>query len=156
MDIILTLLGFACLIFGVLGCLLPILPGPPIAYVGLLILNITTKVQFSTELLLFWLFLVVIIQVLDYFIPMLGSKFSGGSKWGNWGCALGTIAGMFFLPWGVIMGPFLGAVIGELLGRKEFLQAIKSGLASLLGFFLGTIIKLLLCFYFIYQFCVSG
>lgn len=156
MDIILTLLGFACLIFGVLGCLLPILPGPPIAYVGLLILNITTKVQFSTELLLFWLFLVVIIQVLDYFIPMLGSKFSGGSKWGNWGCALGTIAGMFFLPWGVIMGPFLGAVIGELLGRKEFLQAIKSGLASLLGFFLGTIIKLLLCFYFIYQFCVNG
>ena len=62
-------------------------------------------------------------RILDYFTPMLGSKYSGGSKWGNWGCIIGTLVGLLFLPWGIILGPFLGAVIGELLGNKEFSQA---------------------------------
>ena len=77
-----------------------------------------------------------VVQVLDYFTPMLGSKYSGGSKWGNWGCIIGTLVGLLFLPWGVILGPYLGAVIGELLGNKEFSQALKSRVASLNAFIL--------------------
>ena len=103
--------------------------GPPIAYVGLIILHFTDKVQYSTTQLIVWLLIVAVLQVLDYFTPMLGSKYSGGSKWGNWGCIIGTLVGLLFLPWGVILGPFLGAVIGELLGNKEFSQALKSGVA---------------------------
>ena len=78
LDIILIILGSLCLIVGLLGCILPIIPGPPISYAGLLLLHITDKAQFSTSQLLIWLFLVVIVQVLDYFTPMIGSKYSGG------------------------------------------------------------------------------
>ena len=85
MDILLTIFGILCLIAGLAGCLLPIIPGPPVAYAGLLLLHFTDKVQFTTAELLTWLFIVILLQVLDYFIPMLGSKYSGGSRWGTRG-----------------------------------------------------------------------
>lgn len=154
-DIILIVLSVICLITGLIGCFLPMLPGPPIAYVGLLLLHATDKVQYSTHQLLVWLLLVVIVHILDYFTPMLGSKYSGGSKWGSWGCITGTIVGLFFLPWGIVIGPFLGAVIGELLGDRKLREAIKSGIGSLLGFLFGTVLKLLLCGYFCYQFIIG-
>lgn len=155
MDIVLLVIGAICLLFGLSGCVLPMIPGPPLAYVGLLLAHATDKVQFSATQLWVWLLLVVIVQLLDYVTPLLGSKYSGGSKWGNWGCVVGTIVGLFFLPWGIIVGPFAGAVIGELLRDKELRQALKSGIGSLIGFLLGTIVKLLLCGYFCYQFVVG-
>lgn len=151
-DAILIILGVICLITGMLGCILPMLPGPPLAYAGLLLLHFTDKVQYTTAQLLVWLLIVVVVQILDYLTPLLGSKYSGGSKWGNWGCVIGTVIGLFFTPWGLIVGPFLGAVIGELLGDKELSQALKSGFGSLVGFLLGTVLKLTVCGYFIYQF----
>ena len=129
LDIILIILGVLCLITGLMGCILPFLPGPPVAYLGLVLLHFTDKVQYTTTQLIVWLLIVLVVQVLDYFTPMLGSKYSGGSRWGNWGCIIGTLIGLLFLPWGVIFGPFLGAVIGELLGNKEFSQALRSGVA---------------------------
>ena len=138
LDIILIILGVLCLITGLMGCVLPFLPGPPVAYLGLVLLHFTDKAQYSTTQL-------IVIQILDYFTPMLGSKYSGGSKWGNWGCIIGTLVGLLFLPWGVIFGPFLGAVIGELIGNKEFSQALKSGVGSLVGFMLGTLLKFVVC-----------
>ena len=155
MDIVLLVIGAICLLLGLSGCVLPMLPGPPLAYVGLLLAHATDKVQFSATQLWVWLLLVVIVQLLDYVTPLLGSKCSGGSKWGNWGCVVGTIVGLFFLPWGIIVGPFAGAVIGELLGDKELRQALKSGVGSLIGFLFGTVVKLLLCGYFCYQFVVG-
>ena len=71
------------------------------------------KAQFSTTQLLLWLAAVVLVQILDYFVPMLGSKYSGGSRWGTRGCLIGTIVGLFFMPWGIILGPFLGAFAGD-------------------------------------------
>ena len=141
LDIILIILGVLCLITGLMGCILPFLPGPPVAYLGLVLLHFTDKVQYTTTQLIVWLLIVLVVQVLDYFTPMLGSKYSGGSRWGNWGCIIGTLIGLLFLPWGVIFGPFLGAVIGELLGNKEFSQALRSGVGSLIGFLLGTFLK---------------
>ena len=154
MDIILIISGILCMIAGLAGCFLPILPGPPIAYAGLLLLHFTDKVQYTTTELLIWLLIVVIVQILDYFIPMLGSKYSGASRWGTRGCFAGTIIGLFFMPWGIILGPFLGAFIGELLGGRETIQALKSGLGSLLGFLLGTVLKCVIVGYFILQFMV--
>lgn len=155
MDIILIILGILCLITGLVGCFLPILPGPPVAYTGLLLLHFTDKVQFTTAELLIWLLIVVIAQILDYFIPMLGSKYSGGSRWGTRGCLAGTLIGLFFMPWGIILGPFLGAFIGELLGGRETGQALKSGLGSLLGFLFGTVLKCVIVGYFIWQFVAA-
>ena len=152
MDILLIILCAICLLCGFVGCVLPALPGPPIAYVGLLLLHMTDKVQFSTSELLVWLLIVVVVQILDYFVPMLGTKYSNGSKWGSWGAFVGSIVGIFFLPWGIILGPFLGAMIGELMGNRSLDQALKSGIGSLLGFLFGTVIKLALCTYFIVEF----
>lgn len=153
LDIILIILGSICLIVGLIGCILPMIPGPPISYAGLLLLHITDIVQFSTAQLLFWLLLVVIVQVLDYFTPILGSKYSGGTKWGSWGCLIGSVVGViFFSPWGIIVGPFAGAFIGELLGERSTRDALKSGIGALLGFLLGTVVKVVVCGYFVWCF----
>ena len=155
LDIILIILGVLCLMTGLMGCVLPFLPGPPVAYLGLIFLHFTDKVQYSTTQLIVWLLIVVVIQILDYFTPMLGSKYSGGSKWGNWGCIIGTLVGLLFLPWGVIFGPFLGACLLYTSPNKEFSQALKSGVGSLIGFMLGTLLKFVVCGYFCYQFIMG-
>ncbi len=155
MDILLITLGVIALLIGLIGSVAPMLPGPPISYVGLLLLHFTEKVEFTVTQLTVWFLVVVIIQVLDYIIPMLGTKYLGGSKWGNTGCIIGTILGLFFLPWGIIVGPFLGAVIGELIGGYTNTQALKSGLGSLLGFLCGTFIKLVVCVYFCVEFMLA-
>lgn len=155
MDIFLIGLSIICLVIGLLGCILPMLPGPPLAYVGLLLLHATEYAQFSSTQLWSCLFAVIVVQILDYITPILGSKYSGGTKWGNWGCVIGTIMGMFFLPLGIIIGPFIGAIAGELLGGRGLSQAMKAGLGSLVGFLLGTVVKLLLCGYLVYLFLVE-
>ena len=153
MDILLIVLGSLCLLIGLIGCIVPALPGPPIAYGALILLHLTDKVQFTWTQLIIWLVVVIIVQILDYFIPTLGTKKLGGTKWGIWGCFFGTIIGLFvFPPWGVILGPFLGAVIGELLGGKETQEALKAGLGAFLGFMVGTILKFMVCGWFIYVF----
>lgn len=155
MDILLIILSGICLLMGLIGCIIPIIPGPPISFIGILLLEVTDVIDFTLHQLILWGGLVLLIQLLDYVIPLIGSKYAGGSKWGTWGCLIGTVIGLFFLPLGVILGPFLGAVIGELLGNKELKYALKSGLGSLLGFLLGTMFKLILCGYFIYQYVLS-
>lgn len=153
MDILLIVLGSICLIIGLIGCIIPMLPGPPIAYGALILLHLTDKVQFTLKQLIVWLVVVIVVQVIDYFIPTLGTKKLGGTRWGIWGCFIGTLIGMFvFPPWGVILGPFLGAVIGELLGGKETEEALKAGLGAFIGFMAGTILKFIVCGWFIYVF----
>lgn len=149
------ILGAVCLITGLIGCIAPVLPGPPLSYVGLLLLHFTDRVSFSTTKLLVWAAIVVVVLLLDYFVPMLGTKYFGGSKWGERGCVVGTIAGLFFMPWGIVVGPFVGALAGELIGGSRTGQALKASLGSLIGFLLGTVIKCIVCGYFIYVFVAA-
>ena len=104
MDILLIVLGAVCMLLGLLGCVLPALPGPPVSYVGLLLLHCTDRIQFSLTEMLVLLLLVIVAQVLDYFIPILGSKYSGGTRWGSWGAFVGSVVGLFFLPAGLSSG----------------------------------------------------
>ena len=95
----------------------------------------------------------MLVQAMDYVTPMLGTKYSGGSKWGNWGCAVGTVAGIFvFPPWGILLGPFVGAFVGELLGGKASGDALKASFGAFAGFLLSVVQKVTLCGYFIYSF----
>ena len=150
-DVLIFLLAFLLLIGGVVGCVLPILPGAPLSYGGLLLLHLTGRADFSTAQLVSWLIIVIVLQVADYVTPILGSKYSGGTDFGNRGCMAGTILGLFFMPWGIILGPFLGAVAGEMLGGRDLPHAIKAGIGSLVGFLLGTLMKVVVCFYFVVQ-----
>ena len=148
MDIIWIIVGAICLLVGLAGCFLPALPGPPLSYVGMILLHLTDKVQFTATQLIVWAILVIIVQVLDYLTPLIGTKYSGGSKWGNRGCIAGTVIGIFlFPPWGIIFGPLVGAVIGELLGGKLTHEALKAGLGAFVGFLLGVILRVSLGYF---------
>lgn len=156
MDIILIILGIVCLLLGMVGCFLPVLPGPPLSYLGLLLLHWTEQIHFSTTSLLIWLLLVIVVQILDYISPVLGTKYAGGSKWGNRGCIIGTVAGLFvFPPWGILIGPFVGAVIGELISGKQSVDAVQAGMGAFLGFLFSVVAKESLCGYFLYCFVVA-
>lgn len=155
MDILLIIIALVCILLGLLGCVLPLLPGPPLAYVGMLLLHFTADVEFTTTQLLVWLIITVATQLLDYIVPMLGSRYTGGSKWGANGCLVGTLVGLFFMPWGIVIGPFVGAVAGELLGGSDTAAALKSGFGSLMGFLLGTVVKCAVCGYFLWQFIAA-
>ena len=144
-------LAIILMVGGIAGCVLPILPGAPLAYAGLLLLHFTGLAHFSTAQLIVWLIVVVVLQVVDYITPLLGSKYSGGTSFGNRGCVAGTLLGLFFMPWGIILGPFLGAVAGEMMGGSDFPHAVRAGIGTLIGFLLGTLLKVIVCFYFLVQ-----
>lgn len=152
METFLIILAGLLLIVGLLGCILPVLPGTPLSYLGLLVLHFTDKVQFSTLFLVLCALAVVVVQLLDYYIPIWGTKRFGGSRWGTIGSAIGLFAGFFLGPWGIILGPFAGAFLGEWLSGRDSTQALKAGLGSFVGFLAGTVIKLVVAGLFIYYY----
>jgi uncharacterized protein YqgC (DUF456 family) len=152
MDIFLIILSGVLLIAGLLGAVLPVLPGPPLSYIGLLVLHFTDRYHFSTSFLLWWLVIVIIVQVLDYLIPIWGTKKFGGSKAGVWGSTIGLVVGLFMGPAGIIIGPFAGAFVGELLASKGAKDALKAAFGSFVGFLLGTLSKLVVCGFLIYYY----
>ncbi len=156
LTILLIVLGALCLLTGIVGCVVPVLPGPPISYVGILLMHFTDEYDYSLTTLLVLLALVILVTVLDFIIPMLGSKYMGAGKWGTWGGFFGTIVGLFYVSvtWGLslLIGPFIGAFIGEKLSGKGWHDALVAGFGSFLGFVIGTLLKVLLCLYMIYEF----
>ena len=146
MNVVLIIIVIILLIAGFVGCIVPAMPGVPIAYVSLVVLRFSDKGdEVSNRLLIIWAIVTIIVTVLDYIVPAWGTKQFGGSKWGTWGSAIGVIVGLFFGPWGIILGPFLGAVLFELIGGKPSKEAIRAGWGSFIGFLTGTILKLICC-----------
>lgn len=145
MDLLWTVIASCFMIAGIVGSVVPFLPGPPLSYVGLLILQLRETTAFSTKFLLIWLAIVIVIVVLDYLVPVYGTKKFGGSKYGMWGCTIGLIAGFWFGPIGIIAGPFVGAFVGELLANNESDRALKAALGSFIGFLFSTLLKLVTC-----------
>ncbi|MFV0592973.1 MAG: DUF456 domain-containing protein [Draconibacterium sp.] len=144
MDFLLIFFGALFMIAGIAGCVLPIIPGPPLSYIGLLLLHFTSRYQFSTRFLIIWAIITVVVYAIDYMIPIWGTKRFGGSKRGVWGSLIGLVIGLFFFPpLGIIIGPFAGAVIGELTAGHDHKLALKSGFGSFVGFLLGTLMKLI-------------
>ena len=128
----------------IIGIFLPFLPGPPLNYGALLLLHFTTNHQFSMKFLVVWAIISAMVVLLDYLIPIWGTKKFGGSKQGVWGSVIGLVAGLFiFPPFGIIIFPFAGAVVGELIAGKDTGSALKAGFGSFAGFLAGTILKLI-------------
>ncbi len=153
MDIFLIIVAILLMLISIAGCVLPLLPGPPLTYIGLLLLHFTKGYQFSNKFLIIMLAVAIGVTIIDNVIPIIGAKKYGGSKKAVWGSIIGLIVGMFFLPpWGIIIGPFAGAVIGELIEGKDASNALKSGFGTFAGFMGGIILKLiasgLMIFYF--------
>ena len=144
MTIALSVLAGLLLLVGFVGCVVPVLPGPIIGYCGLLTLILTEKCP-STPTLVTMGLVVAAVTVADYVVPAIGAKRFNCSRWGTFGCFVGTIAGLFFVPIGILLGPFLGAFLGELIALKPVGAALKGGLGAFLGFLSGVFLKILAC-----------
>ena len=132
-------------ILGLVGCILPVIPGPPISWAGILLLYLWGKDDpFTTRFLLIWLAVTIVVTVVDYVVPSYVTRVTGGSKAAGRGSLIGLFAGLiFFPPWGMIGGAFLGALLAEILiNGKELRNSIKPALGSFAGFLCGTFIKL--------------
>ena len=157
MEHVLLLLGFVLMIVGVLGSFLPVLPGPPISWVGLLLLYLTKAVPVSYTVLGITLVIAIAVGILDYIIPAKGTKRFGGSKYGIWGTNIGLVVGILApIPFGFIIGPFVGAFVGELINDStDSKKAFKAATGSFIGFLASTFMKFLVSMIFLGLFLVK-
>ncbi len=140
MTILLIVIGFIVSLMGLVGCLLPVLPGPPLSFVALLLLSVAKHWEpFSVLFLVVMGVLTVLVTLMDYVVPAAGAKKFGASKSGVWGSIIGMLIGLiFFPPLGMFIGAFIGAVVGELASGKEGQSALRAGW----GVFFGTVVAM--------------
>ncbi len=149
MDIFLLIIGFLLVLLGIIGSILPVLPGPFASWAGLLLLYLTKAIPINWTILGITLSVALLVSIIDYILPALGTKKFGGSKYGVNGSMIGLIFGIFFGPIGIIFGPFLGALIGELLkDHKDLKKAGKAAFGSFIGFLASTFLKFVVCLVF--------
>mgnify|MGYP005999122975 FL=1 len=131
------------MILGIIGAFLPILPGPLTGWVGLLLLSFTSVIPSNWTFLGITLAVAILVWILDYFIPAIGTKRFGGSKYGVYGTTIGLLIGLFSpIPFGMLIGAFVGAFIGEVaFAKKDSEKALKASFGSLLGFFVSASLK---------------
>jgi len=141
-DYILLIFGILLMVFGIIGCLVPVLPGPPFSFIGLLLLHFSRFGQFTNTLIIILASVTVVVTILDYVVPIWGTKKFGGSKYGTRGATVGLIIGLFLGPLGMILGPLIGAFVGEMIFKDDINYAMKAGFGSLLGFITGIGLKL--------------
>ncbi|SDS25433.1 DUF456 domain-containing protein [Winogradskyella sediminis] len=156
MEIFLVCIALLLIVLGILGSFLPVLPGPLTSWAGLLVLHFTEGVEMSRTFLIATLLVALLIYVLDYIIPAIGTKRFGGSKAGMIGTTLGLIIGLFSpIPFGIIIGPFIGALIGEMIHRNDFNKALKAAFGSFLGFIASTFLKFIVAIIYLGFFIVK-
>ncbi len=142
MDIALTIFGLFFMCCGLIGSIVPVLPGPPLSWIGLLLLYLTDAIPNDWIFLTITLIIALVVFALDYIIPAIGTKKFGGSKAGMIGTSIGLIIGILSpIPGGIIIGPFVGALIGELTNKADTQTALKAAFGSFLGFITGTLLK---------------
>lgn len=143
-DILLIVFGFLALIIGLIGAILP-LPGPPLSFLGLMMIHWSSRAEFESGLLWTLAGLALLVTVLDYVVPMWGVKRFGGSKAGMWGSTIGLIIGLFGGPFGIFIGAFVGGLAGELLVGQDTKTATRAAFGSFIGFLFGVLLKVVLC-----------
>ena len=142
MDIFLLIIGFLVALLGIIGSFLPVLPGPLTSWVGLLLLYLTNAIPMNWTFLGITLAIAVIIWIIDYFIPAMGTKKFGGTRYGVIGTMIGLVVGLLSpIPFGIIIGPFAGAFIGEIIHEKNSKKALKAAFGSFLGFLTSSFLK---------------
>jgi uncharacterized protein YqgC (DUF456 family) len=148
-------IGSILMLLGLAGSILPILPGPPLSFIGLFLLALLK--HFSPPLTLTVVVILAIVTILvivmDYIIPLLGAKRYGASKWGVWGSVLGMAIGIFWSPFGMLAGAFIGAVVAEWLVGKRKGEALRAGWGVVMGTLFATILRLgvsgMMTYYFV-------
>lgn len=152
MDIFLIILAFVTLLIALVGSIVPALPGVPLAYLSLWLGRWSGYTPFGDTFMWIMAGVTLAVFLADYFLPPLIVKKLGGSKAATWGSIIGMILGMIFTPIGMLLGMLLGAFLGEIMyAKRSGYMALKAAMGTFLGFLLGTGLKLLLCFYVLYE-----
>ena len=150
-DLILFIVGIILCLVGIVGSFIPIVPGPISSWFGLLILNFTKAVEFNYQFIALTFIIAIIISVLDYLVPIIGVKKLGGSRGGLIGASIGLVTALIILgPLGLLIGPFIGAITGEMINKKNFTESLKPALGSLIGILIGSGIKFCLCLIYLF------
>ncbi len=164
METFIAILALLLGLVGIVGSIVPGLPGPPLSWVGLLLIYLWgggtdgSGGTMTLTFLLIWLAVTIVITIIDYVVPAYFTKLTGGSKAGGWGAIIGLFAGLVVPPVGMIVGSLIGAFVAELVfAKKDTATSLKSALGAFLGFIFGTGAKLitsgLMLFYiFVYAF----
>jgi uncharacterized protein YqgC (DUF456 family) len=155
MDIILLIVGFVLMLVGIVGSILPVIPGTPISWLGLIVLYLAPSLEFDWPFIIITGVIAIGIYIMDYIIPAIGTKKFGGSRAGAWGTFIGLIVGIIApIPFGILIGPFVGALVGELaFNQTQGPQAVKAAFGSFIGFLASTFMKLFATFVFLGLFC---
>lgn len=156
MEILLIILGALFICAGIVGAFLPIIPGPPLSYIGLIILHFTKGGLFGWQFLLLWFIISIAVVTLDSLVPAEGARRMGGSKKGIYGALLGGVAGLiFFPPAGIIFGPMVGAFIGEFLTGTDSKSALRAAMGSFIGYLISIMIKVSVAVVMAYYFVIN-
>jgi uncharacterized protein YqgC (DUF456 family) len=140
LEIALIILVLLCALVGFVGCIFPVIPGPPLSFLALILLSLAKNWEpFSSTFLLIMGGLAVLVTILDYVVPVVGARKYGASKWGIWISMIGMLIGvLFFPPWGMLFGAFVGALAGELLAGKKGRKSLQAAW----GVFVGNVVSI--------------
>ena len=153
MDILLLSIGAILMVVGILGSFLPVLPGVPVSWLGLLLIFLTPSVPMDYWFLGITFFVAVLIYGLNWIIPAMGTKRFGGSRSGMIGATIGLVVGLIApIPFGVIIGPFVGAFIGEIINKSDRRSALKAAFGSFIGFLASSFMEFIVAFGFLILF----
>ncbi|HSJ11323.1 MAG TPA: DUF456 domain-containing protein [Gillisia sp.] len=153
MDILLLSIGAILMVVGILGSFLPVLPGVPVSWLGLLLIFLTPSVPMDYWFLGITFFVAVLIYGLNWIIPAMGTKRFGGSRSGMIGATIGLVVGLIApIPFGVIIGPFIGAFVGEIINKSDRRSALKAAFGSFIGFLASSFMEFIVAFGFLILF----
>lgn len=144
MNVLIIIVAVVLGILGIVGSVAPALPGPPLSWLGLLIMYFFGGDPMTVRFLFIWLGITTLVTVLDYVMPMWFTKLTGGSKYAGWGALVGLFVGIFLTPVGMIVGSLAGAFLAELMmANKDAKDSLKSAFGAFLGFLSTTGLKLI-------------
>ena len=150
MEWVWIILGIILCVIGIIAACCPYYPARPLPMQVYCCNYSAILIPFDAKT--YWIFagVVVVSLVLDYLIPIWGTKKFGGTKYGAWGCTIGFLAAFWIGPWGVIIGPFVGAFAGEMIGGQDSHKSLRAAFGSFVGFLLGSFLKIVVCFFMLY------
>ena len=156
LNIVLVVVASILLLVGFVGTFVPVIPGAPLAWLGLLAAYFCSWCDITIPMLIITGVCAAIVSVLDNFLPILMTKNFGGSKAATFGSTVGLIIGFFVGPVGIIVGPFVGAFVGELIHNRGNSDGVfKAAFGAFVGFITGTGIKMVCVAFFIWYFVHS-
>jgi len=142
LEIVLIIAALILCLLGIMGCIAPALPGPPLNFIAMLLVQWAMD-AFRLRTLIIWAVITILVVMLDYLIPLWTARKFGATRQGIKGSIIGMLVGMFLTPIGMIAGLIIGSFIGDLIAQRTIAQATRSATGSLFGTFLSVGLKLI-------------